>query len=152
MSQFKIVKMTLGHENARNKDGDMERVNRVRWIAENPRFKEYANQDYYKEYPERLAQQRFITAVDARLWMGRSASASVVHCSVWLRNRAGVFSSGRGDAGGGGYHKESAALYEAFESAGVDFSKGWGGSGDQAMSRAVALVGAKLGFRAGGLI
>lgn len=54
----------------------------------------------------------------ARFYMGRSASASVVYCCLWLHGDAGA--SGRGSAGGYGYHKKSAALDEAIESAGIE--------------------------------
>lgn len=44
-----------------------------------------------------------------------SMGASVVHCNVWTPNGGGY-----GNAGGGGYHKASAALEEAIKSAGYD--------------------------------
>ena len=53
--------------------------------------------------------------------------------------------SGRGSAGGGGYHKESAALEDAFTSAGVKFEAHFGGAGEAAMARAIAAVGAFFG-------
>ena len=58
--------------------------------------------------------------VDARLYMGRSSRASTVYCSVWIHG-AGLYLSGRGDAGGYGYHKTSAALASAFTAAGFEF-------------------------------
>lgn len=57
--------------------------------------------------------------VTCRLYMGRSASASTVYCSLWVRG-AGVYSAGHGQAGGYGYHKTSAALSEAIKSAGIE--------------------------------
>lgn len=67
---------------------------------------------------------------DARLYMGRSSRSSVVYCSVWLQNSTPVYNaksggdelhvSGRGDAGGWGYHKQSAALGSALSAAGVE--------------------------------
>lgn len=61
--------------------------------------------------------------VDARWYMGRSASASTVYCSLWCMGR-GVYeaahsTSGKGTAGGYGYHKSSAALVSAIASAGI---------------------------------
>lgn len=57
--------------------------------------------------------------VCARAYMGRSRSASTVYASLWVH--AGEFStSGKGSAGGYGYHKESAAFEDAIRSAGVE--------------------------------
>ena len=53
--------------------------------------------------------------------------------------------SGRGSAGGCGYHKESAALEDAFASAGVKFEAHFNGAGEAAMVRAIATVGAFFG-------
>lgn len=61
--------------------------------------------------------------VTARFYMGRSASASVVYCCLWVhgRTKAGeVYTSGAGTAGGYGYNKESAALATAISSAGIE--------------------------------
>jgi len=56
--------------------------------------------------------------VTFRAYMGRSASASVVYGSLWVN--AGEFHcSGKGSAGGYGYHKKSAALQDAITSAGL---------------------------------
>ena len=60
------------------------------------------------------------TIVDARLYMGRSKSASAVYCSIWVRNSDGYETSGKGTAGGYGYHKASAALASAISSAGIE--------------------------------
>lgn len=55
--------------------------------------------------------------VTARMYMGRSNSASTVYCSLWVN--FGNYTSGKGQAGGYGYHKESAALQDAISSAGI---------------------------------
>jgi len=57
--------------------------------------------------------------ITARCYMGRSASASVVHAVLWVRCKDGEWTSGSGHAGGYGYHKESAAIADAISSAGV---------------------------------
>ena len=57
--------------------------------------------------------------VDARCYMGRSASASKVYASVWVKGN-GVYTSGTGSAGGYGYHKPSAAVASAISSAGIE--------------------------------
>jgi hypothetical protein len=85
--------------------------------------------------------------VTARAYMGRSAQASVVYVSVWIHGADGHFSSGSGNAGGGGYHKASAALAEALESAGVELSQHIGGMGDGAMREALTATARALGAR-----
>jgi len=58
--------------------------------------------------------------ITVRCYMGRSASASVVHAVLWVRCADGEWTSGSGSAGGYGYHKESAAIADAIKSAGID--------------------------------
>lgn len=60
-----------------------------------------------------------INPITARFFMGRSSGASVVYCCIWIRTASGRYLSGRGNAGGYGYHKASAALDDAIHSAGV---------------------------------
>lgn len=55
---------------------------------------------------------------EARFYMGRSTSASTVYCSLWVHGDK--CTSGHGKASGYGYHKESAALQDAIESAGIE--------------------------------
>jgi hypothetical protein len=57
--------------------------------------------------------------VCCRAYMGRSSSASVVYASIWVHS-PGVSTSGKGSAGGGGYHKVSAAIGDAISSAGIE--------------------------------
>lgn len=54
----------------------------------------------------------------ARAYMGRSRSASTVYASIWVH--VGDCPSGKGSAGGYGYHKESAAFNDAIRSAGIE--------------------------------
>lgn len=70
--------------------------------------------------------------VDCRLYMGKSASASAVHCALWVQSvknapdtwQDGYTStSGKGTASGYGYHKASAAVASAISSAGIEL---WG--------------------------
>jgi len=152
-ANFTVKKITLGQENAKNMANEKELVKRIQFIAPNPKFKDVdQTESYYVQYPDRLAQMRFVTPIDARFYMGRSSQASTVYCSVWIHNRNGEFSAGRGSAGGYGYDKESQALEEALNSAGVTFTTHWGGMGESAMTRAITLLGHRLGYRAGGLI
>lgn len=68
----------------------------------------------------RLPSGELREAVTARCYMGRSASASVIHAVLWVRCADGHWTSGSGSAGGWGYHKESAALADAVKSAGIE--------------------------------
>lgn len=68
----------------------------------------------------RLPSGELREVVTARCYMGRSASASVVHAVLWVRCKDGEWTSGSGSAGGYGYHKESAALADAVKSAGIE--------------------------------
>lgn len=68
------------------------------------------------------------TVIDARFYMGKSSSASAVHCSLWIFTKTEypdghTSTSGRGTAGGYGYHKSSSALGTAITSAGIEL---WG--------------------------
>jgi hypothetical protein len=56
--------------------------------------------------------------VTARCWMGRAKTASVIYATVWVHGNE-VHLSGTGSAGGGGYHKVSAAIGMAITSAGI---------------------------------
>ena len=61
--------------------------------------------------------------VDARWYMGKSSSALNMYCSLWCVGRGAYeathSTSGKGTAGGYGYHKASAALASAIDSAGI---------------------------------
>ena len=66
---------------------------------------------------------------------------TVARCSVWISSRGnGTYGRGQGEAGGGGYHKASAALEAALRDAGVQISRAISGVGDQAMRDALEAV------------
>lgn len=80
----------------------------------------------------------------ARFYMARSGDgASPVYCSVWLHS--GNWTSGRGRATGGGYHKKSAALDAALTSAGITLSERIDGCGDSAMLESFRAIGEAMG-------
>lgn len=56
--------------------------------------------------------------VTVRWYMGRASSASVVYCCIWVHGQS-FWISGKGQAGGYGYHKSSAAFQDAITSAGI---------------------------------
>jgi len=65
------------------------------------------------------------TVIDCRFYMGRSRTASAVHCSLWVTTKNEFedgwnTTSGRGTAGGYGYHKSSAAAASAIRNAGIE--------------------------------
>jgi len=73
--------------------------------------------------------------VTARIyWPGSTA-----YCALWI-NAHPVNGRGNGKAGGGGYHKPSAALAAAIDDAGIQLSESINGVGDSAMERALEAI------------
>jgi hypothetical protein len=68
----------------------------------------------------RLPSGEMREVITVKCYMGRSASASVVHAVLWVKCADGHWTSGSGSAGGWGYHKESAAISDAISSAGIE--------------------------------
>jgi len=106
------------------------------------------------------------TPVVAKCYMGRSSSASVVYCNVWVHGKVKdqyISLSGSGSAGGCGYHKTSAAVDEALRSAGVQLygspysnpgekpnmkeTASISGVGDSAIEAALVAICRALGYR-----
>ena len=83
--------------------------------------------------------------ITVRCYMGRSASASTVYASIWIQS-SGIYTSGKGKAGGYGYHKESAAIAEAIESAGIMLDTDISGVGNSAIRDALTAIANALGF------
>lgn len=82
---------------------------------------------------------KLISPITVRCYMGRSSSASVVYASVWI---SGTFhTSGHGKAGGYGYCKVSAAIDDAFRSAGVELNESISGVGTRAVESAIVAIG-----------
>lgn len=77
-----------------------------------------------------------------RIYVGRSKSASRVYASLWVHGKC----AGHGWAGGGGYHKGSAAAGKAFESAGIDLDSDISGRGEKAIEDALLAVGLALDY------
>ena len=117
---------------ARNLDGKKERTNTLRILVYRPDEKE--------------SHGRFFPAIEARFWMGRSRSASVVYCSVWIRPADDHWRTGYGTAGGYGYHKESAALDEALNKAGVRLGYRIHGAGHTESRLALDLTAVAAGW------
>ena len=61
---------------------------------------------------------------------------STVYCCIWINGKKHS-ASGSGKAGGYGYHKPSAALQTAIETAGFKLSEDINGRGDSAMYDAI---------------
>lgn len=90
---------------------------------------------------------RPVSIAIARFYMSRwGDGASPLYCSVWTHS--GPWISGRGSARGYGYHKKSAALQAALDSAGIKLALPIDGRGDGAMSEAMIAVGVALGYKA----
>ena len=95
------------------------------------------------------------TIVDCRFYMGRRSNAPNVYCSIWANghiNNERLWLSGHGKAGGGGYHKPSAAMQNAITAAGFTLTDDDGGSmsicgcGEEAMHDAAVAIAAALGY------
>ena len=88
----------------------------------------------------------FKEPITVRWYMSRSGDgASPVHCSLWI-HCSPYYVSGRGKAGGYGYHKASAAFQDACDSAGIELSQPVDGRGDESVREAMFAIGAALGF------
>jgi hypothetical protein len=92
---------------------------------------------------------QFETPITVRCWMGKSASASTVYATIWTHNREnnGRYFAGAGNAGGYGYHKESAAIGDAIRSAGIKLDTDINGVGDSAIDAALHAIAKALGYR-----
>lgn len=81
----------------------------------------------------------------ARFYMARSGDGSrPVYCTIWTH--AGTYNSGHGRANGYGYHKQSAALQSAMDSANINLSSPIDGVGDSAMDDAMLALGCAMGY------
>jgi len=105
--EYMRAKFTKSAENARNMTGEKETVSRVVLVD--------------KKTEKEI--------VDCRVYMSASKSASTVYASIWVHhikeNKMPATwgypaTSGRGSAGGYGYHKESVAIEDAIRSAGIE--------------------------------
>ena len=71
-----------------------------------------------------------------------------VHCCMWVHDSStDTHLSGSGWACGCGYHKTSAAIDEAFSSAGIEMQRSFGGCGDSPVRVAIAALMKALGYR-----
>jgi hypothetical protein len=127
MTQTATLPDKTNISNARNLSNDKELVDRMQQVAY-------------------VGDGEFRTLIDARFWMARRRDASVVYCSVWIQGRADFYVSGYGTAGGYGYHRASAALEAALNSAGIRLSEGIHGAGDSAMREALDAVAVAMGY------
>ena len=88
----------------------------------------------------------FKEPITVRWYMSRSGDgASPVYCSLWI-HCSPYYVSGRGKAGGYGYHKASAAFQDACDSAGIELSQPVDGRGDGLVREAMFAIGAALGY------
>lgn len=64
---------------------------------------------------------------------------TVARCALWVSG-SDRYGRGAGSAGGGGYHKQSAALADAIRDAGIKLDQSISGVGDSAMERACEAI------------
>lgn len=79
--------------------------------------------------------------VTVRTYMGRARGSSRVYASIWA-----PVGSGHGHAGGYGYHKASAAIQAAIDSAGIKLSCAIDGVGETAIRDALIAICEAQGF------
>ena len=91
-----------------------------------------------------ISKGRIINPITARWYMGRSKSASVVYCSLWISGSS-IYLGGHGKAGGYGCCKFSAAFAEALRSAGVNTIE-CSGRGMSTVREAMISICKGLGF------
>lgn len=92
--------------------------------------------------------------VKAVIWHSQSMGSN--YSTVWGHGKLpGAFAryvAGHGRATGGGYHRPSAALAEAFESAGIHLNEAIDGRGERAMKDACIALAVALGYKAANLV
>lgn len=122
---------TSAVRNAKNLDGDKERIATLTLVG--------------------VRDGRPVELAQARFWMARRSDGdSPVGCSVWVCG-GGDWTTGHGRATGGGYHKQSAALQAAIDSAGITLAEDIDGRGEGAMRDALIAIGVAMGYSAGSL-
>lgn len=93
--------------------------------------------------------------ITARCWKSFNRNASVVYASIWVNDRhSNTHTSGKGQAGGGGYCKLSAAMDEAIKSAGIMLHccedgkiSNIHGRGEGAIREALKAIAESLGYK-----
>lgn len=98
----------------------------------------------------------FREPVSLACYSGRSRDASVHYASIWVHDDK-IHTSGHGSAGGGGYHKDSAAACGAIRTAGIKLIHADGtckgepayidGVGESAIRDALGAIAEALGYR-----
>lgn len=133
-------------ENARNLDHARERVAQMTLLAfdQSERVNSTPIDD---DTGELRPDAGFVELIDVRFWTARGKSASVTYCSIWVRDhKGGRWFAGYGTAGGGGYHKPSAALDAAIRSAGITLEGDIHGAGERPMEHALHAIAVALGY------
>jgi hypothetical protein len=87
----------------------------------------------------------FTVPITVKCWMGKSRSASVVYACIWVGS-GGKYWSGKGQAGGYGYDKQSTAIAIAIKDAGIDIGYNFGGSGSMGTKSALENIAHALGY------
>jgi len=119
--------------NAKNYNGQKELIQRYQCVA----YRDSANSD-----------DHWLILIDCRIYMSyRSDGASPMYASIWIGDRqTQTYLSGTGKASGYGYHKTSAAVQDALDSAGVKLALPIDGRGDSAVRDALQAICGALGY------
>ena len=89
----------------------------------------------------------FKVPIYATWYMGKSAQAERVYCSVQIYRKDNTHHHGEAYAGGGGYCKQSAAFEAALNDAGIKLSREVSGVGMDAVREAMIAVADAVGYR-----
>lgn len=83
------------------------------------------------------------TPVELRLY----GTGNKNYACLWINDtKSNTHISGSGSAGGYGYHRPSAAAWEAINNAGIELSEDIAGRGDGAIESAVKAIAEALGY------
>lgn len=127
------------HQNGKNLNGQKELIRRYLVV--------------FKDETETNPDYQFKELIDFRLYASYKADgAAPVYASIWIKNpRQNLYIAGSGRATGYGYHKGSAALASALESAGVTLDEDIDGRGDTAIKDALKAIAEAMGHTSFGI-
>ncbi len=103
--------------------------------------------NYYNEFSAIAKDSTgFHVPVTLRTYYTKSGQSNTA--CIWVNgSKKEIHVHGSGSAGGGGYHRPSAAAEEAIRNAGIELAFPINGRGDEMISQAVKCIAVSLGFK-----
>lgn len=95
-----------------------------------------------------VQENKVFEPVRVHWYSSKGYGSKIVYCLVRIRGH-GVSLDGSGKAGGGGYCKYSTSFENALMFAGVSIDKQVGGTGYDAVDRAIEAIVLRLGYKGG---